>query len=58
MAVHIHDDVFSCLLDLDFSSLGPPLYGPAKSRKVGQKGYLSSLVSLSERLYEKFELLD
>ena len=26
-------------------------------RKVGQKGYLSSLVDLSERLYEKIDLL-
>ena len=57
MAMRIHDDVFSCLLNSDFSSLGPRLYGPAKSRKVGQKGYLSSLVNLSERLYEKFDLL-
>lgn len=32
MAVRIHDDLLSCLLDLDFSSLGPRLYGPAKSR--------------------------
>ena len=57
MAMRIHDDVFSCLLNSDSSSLGPRLYGPAKSRKVGQKGYLSSLVNLSERLYEKFDLL-
>lgn len=35
MAVRIHDDLFSCLLDLDFSSLGPRLYGPAKSRAEG-----------------------
>lgn len=57
MAVRIHDDVFSCLLNSDFSSLGPRLYGPAESRKVGQKGYSSSLVNFSERLYEKFDLL-
>ena len=57
MAVRIHDDVFSCLLNSEFSSLGPRLYGPEKSRKVGQKGYSSSLVNLSERLYEKFDLL-
>ena len=57
MAVRIHDDVFSCLLNSDFSSLRPRLYGPAKTRKVGQKGYSSSLVNFSERLYEKFDLL-
>ena len=56
MAMRIHDDVFSCLLNSDFSSLGPRLYGPAKSRKVGQKGYLSSLVNLSERLYRASDI--